>query len=89
MRRIRRLAKVAKREVHKRRRMFIVDTLATTLFWFVVHGLKDVFIVRLTLTQVLLAGLTGMALNILLGGVYGQFLNYVRRKANVREDKTI
>jgi len=60
-------------------KMFVVDTLTTTLFWFVVHVFKDVFIVRLELWQVLLAGGTGIILNLLLSGVYGQVLNMARK----------
>lgn len=82
MRRIYRLAKAAKREIHKRRRQFIIDTIATTIFWLIIHGLKDVFIVRLTMYQVLLAGGTGVVLNLLFGGFQGQLMNYFRRLAH-------
>lgn len=79
MRILYRLAKITKREIHRRRRQFIIDTIATTIFWLIIHGLKDVFIVRLTMYQVLLAGGTGAVLNLLFGGIQGQLMNYLRR----------
>lgn len=69
----------AKKNKKKIEKQLIVDTVATTIFWFVVHGLKDVFIVRLTMEQVFLAGVSGAILNLVLGGVYGQVLNLARK----------
>jgi len=68
-----------KKNKRKIEKQLVVDTLTTTVFWFVVHGLKDVFIVKLTTEQVLLAGLSGAVLNIMLGGFYGQILNLARK----------
>jgi hypothetical protein len=68
-----------KAQVHKRRKEFIIDSLFSAFFWFIVHLLNNVFLVRMTWEQVLVAGVTGTILNLSLGGVYGQFLNQVRK----------
>ena len=75
-REVKRYTKKNKKKIEKQ---LIVDTITTTVFWFVVHGLKDVFIVKLTIEQVLLAGVSGIILNLMLGGCYGQIINIVRR----------
>lgn len=73
-----------KLQIHKRRREFIIDTVFTTVFWLVVHAFNNIFLVRLTLWQVALAAISGGALNLLLSGVYGQSLNWVRKRCSKR-----
>ena len=75
----REVKRYTKKNKKKIERQLVVDTITTTVFWFVVHGLKDVFIVKLTMEQVLLAGVSGIILNLILGGLYGQILNLMRR----------
>ena len=75
----REVKRYTKKNKKKIERQLVVDTITTTVFWFVVHGLKDVFIVKLTMEQVLLAGVSGIILNLMLGGLYGQILNLMRR----------
>ena len=67
----------------KHRKEFIVDTAFTTIFWLIVHAFKDVLIVRMDWWQVAVAAASGAVLNLLLSGVYGQCLNWVRRKLHV------
>lgn len=81
MKTIRRLAKMTERKVKRTWKEFVVDTLVTVLFWLVVHVLKDVLIVRMSLWQVFVAAVSGIILNLSLGGVYGQILNLARRLA--------
>jgi len=74
--------KMTFKEPKKRKRLtklMIIDTITTTIFWLVVHALKDIFIVGLTLYQTLTAAATGVVLNLLLGGIYGRVLDFVRK----------
>lgn len=59
---------------------FWIDTLALQLFWIPVHFLKDIFIVQITLPQAFTAASMGFLLNLLLGGICGKFLNFMRRR---------
>jgi uncharacterized membrane protein len=68
-----------KAQVKKRRKEFLIDSFFSAFFWFIVHLLNNLFIVRITLEQVIVAGVTGTVLNLSLGGVYGQCLNWIRK----------
>jgi len=85
MRRIHRLVKFAEKNVKRTWREFIADTVTTTFFWLVVHALKDIFIVRMTTWQIIVAAGTGMILNLSLGGVCGQVMNFARRLVGCRK----
>jgi len=87
--RILREAKQALQDAEKRKRFsrqFIVDTISTTIFWLIVHAMKDWLIIGMTPWMIVISGISTVFINLALGGVCGQFMNLARKTFKVVEE---
>jgi hypothetical protein len=62
---------------------FVIDTLAYMTFWTGFSVIIQLFIIGLTITQFITGSIIGFTLTILLGGFFGRYIDWWRRKFNV------
>jgi hypothetical protein len=65
--------------MHKERKLYIVDSLASIVFWVPIYIIFNIFVLRLELWQVLALAAFSAAINFAFGGLFGRFLDYWRR----------
>lgn len=63
-------------------KQFAVDTLANVTYWHVILGLAEIIFMSYSLKEMLLARLGNFLLSFVLGGFYGQAINFGRYLAN-------
>ncbi len=69
--------------VKEYRRRYIIDSLASIVFWVPLYVIFNLFVLRLELWQVLaLAGFSAVV-NLAFGGLFGRFLDTWRRLLKV------
>jgi len=62
---------------------FLVDTLAYITFWSGIWTLVQIYVLKFTLTQYVANATIGSILTVALGGIYGRYLDALRRRADV------
>ncbi len=68
----------------KRLRSFAVDTLANVTYWHVILGFCEIVFMGYSLEEMLLARLGNFLLSLVMGGFYGQAINFGRFLLNKR-----
>ncbi|MEM0029968.1 MAG: L-alanine exporter AlaE [Candidatus Nitrosocaldus sp.] len=69
------------------RRRYIIDSVASIVFWVPLYIIFNLFVLRLELWQVLaLAGFSAVV-NFVFGGLFGRFLDAWRRLLKVSEQE--
>ncbi len=65
--------------MNKERKLYIVDSLASIVFWVPIYIIFNIFVLRLELWQVLALAAFSAVINFAFGGLFGRFLDYWRR----------
>jgi Protein of unknown function (DUF1144). len=65
--------------MNKQRKLYIVDSLASIVFWVPIYIIFNIFVLRLELWQVLALAAFSAVINFVFGGLFGRFLDYWRR----------
>lgn len=62
---------------------FIVDTIAYVTFWSTISAFIQIYVIKLTWSQFIEGSIIGLALTVILGGVFGRYLDALRKKFDV------
>ncbi len=62
---------------------FLVDTIAYVTFWSGIWTFVQIYILKFTLTQYVANAAIGSILTVAFGGIYGRYLDTLRRRADV------
>jgi CBS domain-containing protein len=62
---------------------FLVDTMAYLTFWSGIWTFVQIYVLKFTVTQYIANAAIGSILTIALGGIYGRYLDAIRRRADV------
>ncbi len=65
--------------MNKQKKLYIVDSLASIVFWVPIYIIFNIFVLRLELWQVLASAAFSAVINFAFGGLFGRFLDYWRR----------
>ncbi len=65
--------------MYRNKRLYIVDSLASIVFWVPIYIIFNVYVLRLELWQVLALTSFSAVINFAFGGLFGRFLDRWRR----------
>ncbi len=65
--------------MYKHKRLYIVDSLASIVFWVPIYIIFNVYVLRLELWQVFALATFSAIINFAFGGLFGRFLDRWRR----------
>ncbi len=67
----------------KGNKRYIIDSLASILFWVPLYIIFNYFVLNLEVWQVLATAAFSTAINLIFGGLFGRFLDLWRRIFNI------
>jgi hypothetical protein len=62
-----------------RRRLYVIDSLASIVFWVPIYIVFNIFVLRLEVWQVIALASFSAVINFVFGGLFGRFLDKWRR----------
>ncbi|MEM2855642.1 MAG: L-alanine exporter AlaE [Candidatus Nitrosocaldaceae archaeon] len=67
----------------KSNKKYIIDSLASILFWVPLYILFNYFVLKLDIWQILAMAAFSATINLIFGGLFGKFLDRWRRLFNI------